>query len=110
MKILIPILCLGLILIGCKKNNETSYNSIGVITGYDLRLCPSPMCGGLEITINNDTAKQPPPFYHINSTLSQLGISESTKFPINVNFNYKPDTGFYANYNYIIITQLKVLN
>jgi hypothetical protein len=110
MKTLILILCLGIIITGCKKSNETPYQSIGVITGYDARMCPSPMCGGLLITLKNDTAKNPPPFYHINSSLSQLGINESTKFPINVNFNYKRDTGVFVPYNYIIVSQIKVIN
>jgi len=100
---------MGLIVIGCKKTNESLYQSQGVITGYDPRMCPSPLCGGLLITIKNDTSKNPPPFYHINSILPQLGISDNTAFPINVNFKYKPDTGLLAKYNYIIVTQITVV-
>ena len=66
------------------------------------------ICGGLEITIKNDTSKNPPAFYEINSTLSQLGISENTKFPINVSLNWKHDTGIFGNYNYITVSQIKV--
>jgi hypothetical protein len=57
MKTLLLIFCLGLIFIGCKKIIEGPYQSQGVILGYDPRMCPSPACGGLEITIKNDTAK-----------------------------------------------------
>jgi hypothetical protein len=112
MKTLILIFCLGLIIAGCKKGSVSPgpYQSQGVLTGYDLRMCPSPLCGGLLITIKNDTSKNPPPFYHINSSLAQLGISESTQFPINVSLNYKPDTGIFATYNYIIVTQIKVVH
>jgi hypothetical protein len=109
MKTFLLIFCFGVTVAGCTKTNETPFKTQGQILGYDLRECPTPGCGGLEISIKNDTAKSPPPFYLVSSTLQQLGISESTKFPINVNFNYKPDTGIFARYNYIIITQIKVI-
>ena len=109
MKTRILLICLGVWAVGCKKNTETPYKTQGVIIGYDMRECPSPGCGGLEVKIKNDTAKKPPPFYLVGSTLQQLGISESTKFPINVTFSYKPDTGIFTKYNYIIIMQIKVI-
>lgn len=109
MKTLILIPCLILFSAGCKKVNETPYMNQGAILGYDLRDCPSPLCGGLLITIKNDTAKNPPPFYHTNSGLQQLGITENSKFPINVSLNYKPDTGIFKTYHYIIITQIKIV-
>jgi hypothetical protein len=109
MKLLAIAFCLGLLFASCKKNNETPYQSDGVLTGYDLRMCPSLLCGGLLITIKNDTAKNPPSYYHINSSLAQLGINENTRFPINVNLNYKKDTGIFATYNYIIVTKIKVV-
>jgi hypothetical protein len=106
------LIALGLFLLiaGCKKSSVNPYHNTGVITGYDLRLCPSPLCGGLLITIKNDTAKNAPPYYHIASTLAQLGINESTKFPINVYLDYKPDTGAYGSYGYIIVTHIKQVN
>ncbi len=110
MKALLIFLCFALIFIGCKKSTVGPYKSQGTITGYDLRECPTPGCGGLEIIIKNDTAKNPPSFYLINSTLPQLGISADTKFPINVSLNYKPDTGIFAHYNYILVSQIKVIN
>jgi hypothetical protein len=67
------------------------------------------MCGGLEITIKNDTTKNPPPFYEINASLQQLGISENAKFPINVSLNWKHDTLPLGPYNYIIVSQIKVI-
>ena len=109
MKSLILIFCFGLFFLSCKKSKENLYQSQGVLTGYDLRECPEPECGGLLITIKNDAAKNPPSYYHINSTLAQLGINESTKFPINVSLNYKPDTGIFAAH-FIIVTQIKVVN
>jgi len=110
MKKLIPIFCLVLIFGACKKSGVKPGQSQGIITGYDLRKCASPMCGGILINIENDTAKNPPPFYHINGTLAQLGISEDAKLPINVSLNYKPDTGILATYHYIVVTNMTVVN
>lgn len=93
----------------CKKGSVVPKQYNGVITGYDPRMCPSPACGGLLITIKNDTAKNPPPYYHIGSTLEQLGIDPNTKFPIYVDLSYKPDTGIWGTYHYIIVTQIKVV-
>jgi len=107
MKTSILVLSLGLMIVGCKKNNEAPYQSKGIIIGYDYRTCA--MCGGLEITIENDTTKNPPPFYEINASLQQLGISENTKFPINVSLNWKHDTLPLEAYRYIIVSQIKVI-
>lgn len=102
-------ICLLLAVTGCKRTDEKpSYESEGTITGYDLRTCA--MCGGLEITIKNDTTKNAPPFYEINSSLQQLGISEITPFPIKVNLNWKRDTSPLGAYNYIVVSQIKVIN
>lgn len=106
MKTLILII-LSLIVIGCRKTDEQPvYQSKGIITGYDLRMCA--MCGGLEIRIKNDTTKNAPPFYEINASLQQLGINENTPFPINVNLNWKRDPSPMGAYNYIIVSQIKV--
>lgn len=109
MKLPVIIFCLALLFASCKKSNENPYQHQGVLTGYDPRYCPSPLCGGLLITIKNDTAKNAPGYYHINSSLAQLGIKESTPFPINVNLEYKKDTGIFGTYNYIIVTKIKVV-
>ena len=109
MKSLILAFFCGLVMIGCKKSSVRPYETHGTLLGYDVRLCPFPECGGLLITIKNDTAKNPPQFYHIDATLEQLGINGSTKFPANVSFNYKPDTGRFVPYHYIIVTQIKVV-
>jgi hypothetical protein len=107
MKKLIPILCLILIFASCEKFYVGPYKSQGTITGYNLGACAT--CGGLEIVIKDDTAKNPPPFYRINKTLTQLGISENTNFPINVNLNWQRETGG-TNSNFIIVSQIKVVN
>ena len=106
MKPLLLILLMALTFAGCKKSNESPYQSLGVITGEYLGPCYSEQCGGLEITIKNDPTKNPPPFYYINSRLSQLGISASMKFPINVSLNWKHDT---TATDYIIVSNVKVI-
>jgi hypothetical protein len=110
MKAFIFILGLAVVIWGCKKTGQAQYQSRGVITGYDLRLCPFPLCGGMFINIHSDTAKNGLSYYKINSSLQQLGISDSTKFPINVELNWKPDTLPFSKYNYILVTKIKVIN
>ncbi len=41
----------------CQKKNEnnTNYESTGTITGQDVRMCPSPCCGGWFINIDSLT-------------------------------------------------------
>ncbi|SDS06803.1 hypothetical protein SAMN05216490_0478 [Mucilaginibacter mallensis] len=108
MKAFILIVCLGLITISCKKNSVSPYKSQGVITGYDLRTCAE--CGGLFITIKNDTTKNAPSHYDINEDLQQLGINPNTKFPINVSLNWMHDTTSLGKYGYILVSQIKVIN
>ena len=106
MKKLITVICLVFILLACKKSNVTPYSSMGTITGYDPRMCA--VCGGLFITIKNDTTKNAPPFYDINSDLQQLGIDPKAKFPINVTLDWKRDTTMPES-NYIIVSRIKVI-
>lgn len=110
MKSFILIICLGLVFISCKKTGTgvAPYQSQGVITGYDPRMCP--MCGGLFITIKNDTTKNAPSRYDINQSLQQLGINPNATFPINVSLNWKRDTSALGAFGYIIVTKIKVDN
>jgi hypothetical protein len=39
----------------CQKENNYNYKSIGTITGQDVRMCPSPCCGGWFIKIDSLT-------------------------------------------------------
>lgn|GEM_PF-595658 len=107
MRFAIVIFCFGIFFSACKKTEVAPYQSLGVITGYDTRMCP--MCGGLFITIKNDTTKNAPAHYDINSDLPHLGIS-ATKFPINVSLNWMHDTSSLGRYGYIIVTKIKVIN
>jgi len=108
MKAIFVLVCLLAILVSCKKTKVEPYQSEGTLIGYDNRMCP--MCGGLEITIKNDTTKNPPPFYLINSPLPELDLGANPKFPIDVSLNWKHDTSSLGAYNYIIVTQIKVMH
>ena len=110
MKPIIFIFCLGFIFAGCTKVKITPYQSQGVLIGFNMRMCPEPSCGGMIITINNDTAKNPPPYYLINETLKQMDINENTQFPINVSLDFKRDTGLFGSYNYIVVSKIKLDN
>ncbi|HTD97889.1 MAG TPA: hypothetical protein VK668_01315 [Mucilaginibacter sp.] len=99
MKTLVLIFCLVLLFAACKKTGIGPYKSQGTLTGYDLGYCPT--CGGIKITIKGDTTL----FYRTNKTLAQLGISESTKFPINVSLNWHKDASGY----FIVVDQIKVI-
>jgi len=112
MKTLLVVLCMALAVAGCKKGTVKPGAGNATLLGYDQRKCPTPGCGGLMVTLKNDTTKNPRPFYLINATLEQLGLGMGTnpKFPINVNLSYRPDTGRFAGYNYIIVTHITLAN
>ena len=42
-------------LISCQKETNHEYKSTGIITGPDIRRCPSPCCGGWFIIIDDLT-------------------------------------------------------
>jgi hypothetical protein len=111
MKALICFLLVVMAFWGCKKGTDSEeYQSQGVITGYDMRMCASPYCGGLFITIKNDTTKNAPQAYLAGTTLTALKISESTPFPINVSLNWKHDYSLQGVKDHIVVTKIKVNN
>lgn len=72
----------------CKK--EKSYMNSAVITGFDLRTCAC--CGGLLINFNGDTQSYKGNFFLVSNTASQLGITDSTIFPVYVQVDWVKDT------------------
>lgn len=83
----IPLL-ISFSLIACtyENTNEEKFQSAGVITGRDLRLCPSPCCGGWDITIENQ-------FYTFSALPGNSGIDlEKEKFPLKVKLNWRIDS------------------
>jgi hypothetical protein len=86
----IPLICALLLLTTCTYNDlkkeDGNFESKGIITGRDLRLCPSPCCGGWDITIDNENYN----FYKLpsNSTINL----ETEKFPLKVKLDWERDS------------------
>ena len=71
----------------CQKQKENtdnySYKSIGTITGPDIRLCPSPCCGGWFIKIDSLT-------YEFDSLPDNSNIKlEKETFPLVVKLDWQ---------------------
>jgi hypothetical protein len=113
MKALILITCLGLAALGCKKMSQTPQKSQalvesqGVITGVSRAPCQNLQCGGIEIAIVGAEQSQN---YLIYSSMSALGITDSTSFPINVNLIWQHDTSSARGNNYITVSDVRVIN
>jgi len=109
--IIICLLCLGTLYFSCKKNKVsplTGYKTNPAeLVGMNMGMCPELSCGGMIIHIDNDTSKNAPDRYLYNGTLPNLGISDTTKFPINVTLTWKRDTGIAGSYNFIVIGAIK---
>jgi hypothetical protein len=108
---IICLLCVGMLFLACKKNKVsplTGYKTnSGELLHYNEAACPEVFCGGMLIHIDDDTSKNAPDHYLYNGTLQNLGISDTTKFPINVTLTWKRDTGLYGSYNFILIAKVK---
>ena len=103
MKKIVIMLFLSVVVTRCKRTSVDPYQSRGILTGYDFGACA--FCGGIKITIQNDTTMNAPPFYRIDTTLSQLGINKNTAFPINVQLNWQRRLGSNPG-NYIIVSRI----
>jgi len=96
----IPLL-VSLCLITCTYENIGSekFQSTGIITGHDLRLCPSPCCGGWDITMENQ-------FYTFGALPSNSGIDlEKEKFPLKVKLNWRVDSICWNHIEIVKITK-----
>jgi hypothetical protein len=70
-------------LMNCRKENTYNYKSTGTITGYDLRMCPSPCCSGWFIVIDSLT-------YEFNSLPYNSDINlEKETFPLAVKLDWQ---------------------
>jgi len=108
MKASIFILFIISIVMGCKKSiSEPMYQSQGSIIGIDMRACA--MCGGLEITIKNDTTKNAPAVYLIGNDLPPLNMGANTKYPINVTLNWHHAPAPLGAYRVIIVSEIRVI-
>ncbi|MGN6179531.1 MAG: hypothetical protein ACTHNW_10145 [Mucilaginibacter sp.] len=104
-RFVILLLSTSVFVASCKKETQ-QHVSNGTLIGYDLAMCA--FCGGIKVVISNDTTKNPPPFYRINTTLSNLGIPEGTAFPINITLDWKKDTSALAVGNYILVSNVHI--
>src|SRR5258708_36143155 len=96
----IPLL-VSLSLITCtyQNINEAKFQSTGIITGRDMRLCPSPCCGGWDITIENQ-------FYTFSTLPNNSGIDlEKEKFPLKVKLNWRIDSVCWNHIEIVKITK-----
>jgi hypothetical protein len=67
----------------CQKEGNYKYESIGIITGQDARMCPSPCCGGWFIKIDSLT-------YEFDSLPDNSNINLAVeKFPLVVKLNWQ---------------------
>ncbi|MFI5161265.1 MAG: hypothetical protein ACHQHN_08305 [Sphingobacteriales bacterium] len=112
MKPIMAFFCIVLLCISCKKNHVTPLigyrTNAGELVGYNMRMCPEPDCGGMIVHIDDDTSKNAPDHYLYSGTLPDFGISNATKFPVNVTLTWKRDTGVYGSYNFIVISKIKL--
>ena len=90
-------------LFSCKK--EQNFMNDGVITGYDMRDCVC--CGGLMINFNNETSSYIGEYYLIDNNPGEIGISDSSKFPIYISVDWIKDT-LTCPQQHIKITKFKI--
>lgn len=80
----------------------------GVITGFDARACPC--CGGLMINFKGETQPYKGEFHLIRNNPSELGITNTSTFPIYIKVDWTLQaTGCAGGTNggIIIITRFK---
>jgi hypothetical protein len=95
----------GLIFGACKKGNQPqTFQGKGVINLDVLFTCAGCQGATYGIRFAADTTN----LYYIGNNIAQFGITPSSKFPLNVSVNWKPET--MGASNFVIITALKVDN
>ena len=98
---------LASIFIGCTKSGIPNYHTQGVITfspGCCL-MCECASAASYSIKFNRDTTT----LYSISNDLSKFGINANCHFPLNVVVSWEPDQTNKGG-NYVIITQLQIIN
>ena len=95
------LLVVSLFLTNCRHNPDDIYQSTGVITGPDYRMCAC--CGGYFITIDTNT-------YDFDTVPSNSGINlQQDTFPIDVELDWQMNT-VTACTGRIVINRIKRLN
>jgi|ERR1017187_3224179 len=89
----------------CSK--QRPYDSNAELIGYDPRLCPSPCCGGLQITIDNITYPPGAQFFLVYKLPSGFSLGNNPKFPIGVKIDYTIDST-HCGKNYVDISRIVI--
>jgi|SRR5579871_828884 len=93
----------SIVLTACTYNKTEPFSN-GVITGPDMRMCPSPCCGGWIIKIDGGT-------YIFSELPANSGIDlDKEKFPLKVDVVWSRDTTLRLNCNHIIIQQIDIIS
>ncbi|HUZ60410.1 MAG TPA: hypothetical protein VMU83_16680 [Hanamia sp.] len=87
----------------CKK--VKSFMNNAEITGIDPRMCPTPCCGGYEITIDNAANPNDKTNYFVIQFPSDFQLGNNPIFPIKVKIDWKLDT-LQCSGNYIDILRI----
>ncbi len=107
LKLVIVIICLGLISVNCKEDNGNTDQNQRNITDYVNSPRPLIENGKLVITTNNGTVKSLPPFYLAYSDFLLSGSNRGTQFPVNARLNGKHQAFKLRTSNYIVLAHLK---
>ncbi|MEO8771884.1 MAG: hypothetical protein ABI402_17440 [Ferruginibacter sp.] len=81
--------------ISCKKENKFVPNA--QIVGEDFKTCVC--CGGVEITIDNNTNPNGNPYFLVNTFPQNFSLGDNPQFPIAVHIDWSVDSlGCFGNY------------
>ena len=102
--VLFTVLVLTILMVtSCKKVKPFMDNA--KITGTDPRMCPSPCCGGYEITIDNVASPNDKTNYFVLQFPPDFKLGNNPIFPIKVKIDWKLDT-LQCKGNYIDILRI----
>ena len=77
-------------MVSCRK--EAPYESNAELIGYDPKMCPTPCCGGLQITIDNTTNPDGTHFFLVYKLPNDFVLGNNPKFPVAVKIDYTIDS------------------
>ena len=89
----------------CIKSNPAYMNN-AKITGIDMRMCPTPCCGGFEITIDNVPVPNSGSYFFVAQMPDGFNVGNNPKFPIPVSIDWKMDST-HCQGNFIDITRIE---
>jgi hypothetical protein len=104
-RIALILMSLAIAITSCSK--QTTYDSNAELIGYDPRLCPSPCCGGLQITINNITYPPGAQFFLVYKLPASFSLGSNPKFPIGVKIDYTIDST-HCGKDYVDISRIEI--